>query len=191
MVGAHIYLGLQTIIRREVHPAETSILTVGMIKSGETNNVIPETAIMKGTIRTYNRHLREFVIERLHAISTGIAESFRAEATVRLIRGCPALINNETVARDVHEALEEVFRERAPNMFKMNIPRLSGSEDFSYIAEVVPTVMILLFGGSPSEGYHYGQHHPKAMFNETVLPTGAAAYEVSAMGWLARNIDIE
>ncbi|MDR3343946.1 MAG: amidohydrolase [Treponema sp.] len=187
LVASHLYLALQTIISREIAPADTGVISIGIIKAGEANNIIPDTAYMKGTIRTYDPEVREFILERVKAVSTGTAETFRAKADPHIIEGCPAVVIDDQVAADIRATLAAAFGKAVINPTELGMPRFGGSEDFSFITQQVPSVMMMLSVGSPDEGYPYSMHHPKAIFNETVLSQGAAAYAMAAMGWLAKN----
>ncbi|GHV49688.1 peptidase [Spirochaetia bacterium] len=187
LVASHLYQALQTIVSREVVPAETAIITVGMLHAGEANNVIPETALLKGTIRTYNNDVRKFILERVPALARSIAESFRAKAEPLIIEGCPSVIIDPKVAADVRASLADLFGATVVDPAKLGFARLGGSEDFSFITQKVPSVMMMLNAGSPEEGYAYSMHHPRAKYNEAVLSQGAAAYAATALGWLEKN----
>lgn len=88
-VAAHLHLALQGIISRDISPIESAVITVGVMEGGCTNNVIPDTARMKGSVRTFDALLRDKIETRIREISTGIAESFNAKAEVIYTRGCP------------------------------------------------------------------------------------------------------
>jgi hippurate hydrolase len=190
LVASHLYLNLQTIISREIAPAETAVISTGIIKAGEVNNVIPDTASMKGTIRTYNAEVREFILNRVQEVAIKTAETFRAKAETHIIEGCPSVFIDAKVATDVRQILGSVFGKAVINPTELGIPRLGGSEDFSFVTQKVPSVMLMLSAGSPEEGYAYSMHHPKAIFNEAVLSQGAAAYAITALGWLEKNAPV-
>jgi hippurate hydrolase len=161
-----------------------------MLHAGEAVNVIPETATMKGTIRTYNNDVRKFILERVPVLARSIAESFRAKAEPVIIEGCPSVIIDAKVAADVRTSLSELFGSAVLDPMKLGFPRIGGSEDFSFVTQKVPSVMMMLNAGSPAEGYAYSMHHPKAKYNEAVLSQGAAAYAATALGWLEKNSEL-
>lgn len=187
-IVSHIHLALQEINSRELAPSDTDVLTVGQIHGGNTSNVIPDTAYLSGTIRTFSKENRDFIKKRLEEISTGIAKIFRATATVEYERSCPTLVNNTNLVNEFKKYSKallgddkivdifETFGNKAVSMF--------GSEDFSYISELVPSVMVSLTTGSIKNGYTYPPHHPKVIFDESPLYIGAAIYANMAMEYL-------
>ncbi|AHM57981.1 putative hydrolase YxeP (plasmid) [Peptoclostridium acidaminophilum DSM 3953] len=188
-VMSHIHIALQAINSREIPPADSAVVTVGMMGGGTTTNVIPDTAHMSGTMRTFSKKNREFVAERIKAIAEGIAQTFRAKAHVNIINGCPAVYSDKAVIDPAREALVESFGEQAvinmANAFQGG--KLMGSEDFSFVSDRVPSLMLTMVAGNSEDGYIYPMHHPKARFDEAVLFKGAAAYANIAMHWLSKN----
>lgn len=176
-VMSHIHIALQTINAREMDPSDNIVLTIGQMHGGETSNVIPNEAFMSGTIRTLKNETRSMVKERMNAIVSGIAASFQAEAHVEFGAGCPVLLQNADVYKEVKNALQTLEGVNWMDLDDIGECITSmGSEDFSYVANTVPSVFLQIAAGNPKEGYHYPQHHPKARFHEDALPVGAAAY---------------
>lgn len=182
-VMSHIHLALQEINAREVAPDAVVALVVGFMQGGTTSNVIPDTAEMRGTLRTYDKAVRDFVVERMGQISSGIAQSFRAQAELKTPISCPSVDNDEDVLNACVDSLSDVFGDGVIRL----ATKASGSEDFSHITSRVPGVMMVISAGSPEQGYTFPVHHPKVTFDEGVLCKGAAAYAVTALGWLQRN----
>lgn len=108
-VAAHILIALQEINARELSTAEKAILTIGTFNSGNIANVIPDTAVMGGTIRTYNEETREFVKTRVREISENIAKTFRAKAEVIFGSGCPTLVNDKELSKCVSNYTKELL----------------------------------------------------------------------------------
>lgn len=194
-VAAHIITGLQEIHARELGLADEAVLTIGTIHAGNAANVIPDTAEMSGTIRTYDESARAFLKQRITDISSGIATAFRATATVAFGSGCPTLLNNPDLAVCTAKYIKELLGPaKAFTAGQLNAmsgagkaPKSTGSEDFAYVSQEVPSIMFALAAGHPSEGYCYPQHHPKAKFDESVLPSGSAVYAYTAMRWLEEH----
>lgn len=187
-VMSHIHLALQTINSREISAADSAVVTVGMMQGGEASNVIPDTAMMKGTIRTFNPSVREFVHERIPAIVKAVGDTFRAQAEGEIVIGCPSVVVDNDVANDLRTELAKAFDDGSvPDASVIGSFKMNGSEDFSFVTQEVPSVMMVLGAGSVQEGYKHTMHHPKARFNENVLCRGAAVYAISAMSWLAKN----
>ena len=180
-VMGHIHTALQSINSREISPVDCVVVSVGMMQGGTTHNVIPDTARMCGTIRTFTSVNRSYVPERIKAIAESTAKAFRAEAQVTIKQGCPSVLVDEVLQTQVSTILTEAFGEQSV----MPMPeKMMGSEDFSFVTHEVPSIMLSLTTGSPEEGYLYPMHHPKVMFDEAQLHKGAAVYAETALSWL-------
>ena len=190
-VVSHIHIALQAINSREISSKDAVALTIGQIHGGNAVNVIPDTAFLSGTIRTYSEETRDFVKRRVKEISEGIAATFRAASTVEYTGGCPSCINDEKMVDQVIEYSRRLLgTQQVVNLADFQggaFAKSPASEDFAFISEVVPSIMIGLVVGSPQEGYLYPQHHPKAVFNDDCLYTGAAVHANTAMEWLKDN----
>lgn len=176
-VMCHIHLALQTINAREMNPLDNVVLSIGQMQGGNAANVIPSEAMMAGTIRTLKNETREMVKERMCAIVSGVAASFGAEAHVEFGSGCPVLYSHPEVYPKVKEILKslegvQVFDADAYGFDMSSM----GSEDFAYVANVVPSVYLGLAAGTPEDGCAYPLHHPKAKYLDECLAAGTAAY---------------
>lgn len=162
-VAAHILLALQEINARELSVLDKAVLTIGTLNSGNIANVIPDTAVMGGTLRTYNEETRKFIKTRVREISEGIAKSFRAKAEVVFGSGCPTLINDKELSKCIFKYTEELLgKEMAFTVEELNnmseasqSSKSAGSEDFAYISQEVPSIMLALAAGQPEKGYCY------------------------------------
>ena len=186
--AAHILIALQEIHARELSASDEAVLTIGTFHAGEAGNVIPDTATMGGTIRTYDEKTRAYLKERMTAIAQSIAEAFRASAEVSFGSGCPTLVNDKDLSEKVTGYLKDLLgANRAFTTAELNggkPARGGGSEDFAYVSHEVPSLMLALAAGEPSKGYVYPQHHPKVKFDESVLSTGAAVFVDCAINYL-------
>ena len=194
-VAAHTHIALQAIVAREISPRTPIVITVGEMHGGTVSNVIPDSATLRGTIRTYDEKVREFAKERLRQVAQGVAATFRAEATVTYssLMGCPAVaVDSALDARLMGYARDIIGPERVTD--STAFARLCaergiaaagmGSEDFAYIAKAVPSACIALAAGTAEDGYIYPIHHPKVLFDEDALVYGAALYAGCAVRWL-------
>ena len=191
--AAHILIALQEIHARELAMNEQAVLTIGTLHAGTAANAIPDTAVLGGSIRTFDEETRAFLKRRLTEISEGVAAAFRATATVTFGTGCPTLQNDAalsgrvlTYARELlgaGKALSVAELQSAGGGQKMS--KSAGSEDFAYVSQEVPSVMLALAAGTPETGYPYPQHHPMVKFDEDALPSGCAIFAYAAMRWLA------
>ena len=194
-VAAHIITALQEIHARELELVDEAVLTIGTIHGGNAANVIPDTVELGGSIRTYDEEVRSFLKTRMTEISEGIASSFRAEAEVTFGSGCPTLVNDHDLSACAVKYVQELlgpakaFTAGQLNAFAGSgkAPKSAGSEDFAYVSQKVPSIMLALAAGEPDKGYNYPQHHPKVKFDESVLPGGSAVYAYTAMRWLEEH----
>ena len=192
-IASHIVIALQELHARELSMSDDAVLTIGTIQAGNANNVIPDTAKLTGTLRAFDENVRKHMKLRLTEICTGIAKTFRGRAEVTFTSGCPTLLNDDSLSKDISNYCKELLgRDMAfsqadlINRTKQNAKtaKATGSEDFSYISHEIPTVMVALAAGNLENGFHYPLHHPKVTFDETALSYGAGIYAYTAMRWL-------
>lgn len=188
-VAAHLHLALQGIISREISPIESAVLTIGVMEGGSTNNVIPDIARMKGSVRTFNSILRDKIETRIHEISTGIGETFHAKVDVIYTRGCPEVKIDSGLNKQMKTTITDTFGASSFINLTQLIPggKLMGSEDFAFVTQAVPSTSVFITAGDTKEGYSYPMHHPKVMFSDDVLSKGAAVYAAFARDWLESN----
>lgn len=193
--AAHVLIALQEIHARELAMKEEAVLTIGTMNAGTAANVIPDTVIMGGSIRTFDEETRAFIKKRMTEIAEGIAKSFRAEAEVSFGSGCPTLVNDKSVSLCAEKYVKELLGEgHAFSVAELNAMsgdqqsnKTAGSEDFAYVSHEVPSIMLALAAGQPEKGYKYPQHHPMVKFDEDALAGGSAVYAYTAMRWLEEH----
>lgn len=186
-VMCHIHLALQTINSREMNPLDNIVLTIGQMQGGNAANVIPNDAFMTGTIRTLKNETRAMVKERMCAIVSSVASAFNAQASVEFGSGCLVLYNNHEVYAQVKEILGTLDGINVCDTDNAGQDMSSmGSEDFSYVANTVPSVFLGLSAGRPEDGCCYPLHHPKAKYLDESLAVGAAVYAHVAMELLKK-----
>lgn len=181
LVSAHIISALDIIRSREVSTAERAVLTFGSINAGDAANAIPDSALLRGSMRVYKDETREYMEKRICEITKGIAEAMRADADVKFTSGCPTLVNDPVLCEKLHEYMKELLGEKYALSADDMEGGSSGSEDFAYVSHKVPSVMLALCAGDSREGYKYPLHNPKAKFDEAALAVGAAVYAYSAI----------
>ena len=166
IVAVTLAQSLQTIVSRNVSPLDAAIISITQIHAGSAYNVIPETARLGGTIRSFDETVRACLHQRMHELARGIAAAFGVDIEVAIRDGYRALRNSEVqsraaigIARDlVGKALAEIVA--AP---------VTGSEDFSDMLEAVPGAYLLL-----SQGSGPSLHNPRYVFDDRILPIGAS-----------------
>ncbi|MBX6342997.1 MAG: amidohydrolase, partial [Thermomicrobiaceae bacterium] len=109
LVAAQILVAIQTIVAREIDPLESAVITFGKLVAGTTNNVIPGTAVLEGTARSYSPAVRDLIERRIGEVAAGVAQAMRASATTTYLRGYPPLWNDAALAALVRSVGEEVL----------------------------------------------------------------------------------
>ena len=177
-------LALQGINSREVNPNEIIVVNVCMVHSGTACNITPEYAQLQGTIRTMNEEVRTFAKKRLVEISQMVGATYRGECTVEFeSKGVPPMENNPSLLNELKGYINDLFERPVT----VEGERMTGSEDFSVISKAVPSVLFWVGFGSDEEGYPYGVHDSRVIFNEAILPIMATIYAGGAMRWLKEN----
>ena len=181
LIGAQIVTALQSLVAREVDPIESGVVTVAAFLAGEAFNVIPETAELRGTVRTFTPANRDLLQERVGALVTGIAAAMRAEATVEYARGYPATVNDPELTELVRRACEATV---GPDKVLTGAPMM-GAEDFSYFLEAVPGSFFFVGSKNPERGLVWGHHHPRFDLDEAALAVGIEAMTRVALDYLS------
>lgn len=183
-IAVHIHLALQALNSREIHPDEMLVCSICQINAGTASNIFPETAVLKGTIRTMNTQVRSFAKERFIQLVKQTAAAFRGEAEVEFLHeGVPPMENNEDLLKASAGYIDSLLGTGTC----YELPRMTGSEDFSVVSQLVPSVLYWVGTGSVEEGYPYGVHDPKVTFDEESIHKMAAIYANTAMEWLKEH----
>ena len=183
-IGVHIHLALQELIARESDPTHSCVLTIGQFAGGTAANIIPETAVIQGTIRTNKPEARELLVRRMKEVAEKTAAVYNGTVDIEMISEVPPLICNPKLTDEVVGYMQELG---IPGLTPYPGISASASEDFAVIAEKVPSTFMYLSAGYLDERGQYPAHHPKAQFNEDVCPIGAACLAHCASQWLKNN----
>ena len=183
-IGVHIHLALQELIARESDPTHSCVLTIGQFAGGTAANIIPETAVLQGTIRTNKPEARELLVRRMKEVAEKTAAVYNGTVDIEMISEVPPLICNPKLTDEVVGYMQELG---IPGLTPYPGISASASEDFAVIAEKVPSTFMYLSEGYLDERGQYPAHHPKAQFNEDVCPIGAACLAHCASQWLKNN----
>ncbi len=185
-IAHHIYSGLQTILTREIPATKPAVITIGKFVGGDAPNIIPGEVIMEGTFRYLDKEMGEMVIGRMNDIVTSTAKTFRGEAELIELSSVPPLTNNNELADELTGYMKDIVGERGVFVYEGGG---MGSEDFASFSHEVPSLYIILGAGAKNENPEFGvpMHNEKVVFNEDILPTGAAIHAYSAITWLKNN----
>lgn len=163
-----IVQALQNIVSRNRHPMQSLVISTTQIHTGTTDNVIPETAYINGTVRTFDKEVQAMVVRRMEEIVAGQAASFGVEAKLEFEFGYPPTVNDAAKAGFAAEVAEEIAGASAVDDAIMPV---MGAEDFSYMLEARPGAYLML-----GQGEGAGVHHPKYNFNDEIAPIGASFF---------------
>ena len=193
--AAHILIALQELHARELAMSDQAVLTIGTLHAGTAANAIPDVAVLGGSLRTFQEDTRAYIKQRLTEIAQGIAATFRATAQISFGSGCPTLVNDKELSQCADVYVKELLGNQAAfSVAQLNAmsgssqsSKSAGSEDFAYISQKVPSIMLALAAGQPEKGYQYPQHHPMVRFDEDALDAGSAVYAYVALRWLQEH----
>jgi len=179
--AAHVVTSIQTMITREVPAFDPAVVTVAKVVAGTTTNVIPETALLAGTVRTISAETRALVHEILPRVITGVAEAHGTTAEFSLRKGYPVTVNNSAAVDLVAEVARKTLGES--KFIELPAP-VMGAEDFSYVLEKVPGAMSFLGvcpDGIADSMSAAGCHSNKMILNENAMADGAAIHVMTAL----------
>lgn len=178
LAAAHLILALQSIVARNVDPLEAAVVTVGMLEAGNAPNQIPETAILRGTFRSYRKDVHLGIGEAIRRIASGVAATFEMSANVSMTAGGPATINTGPEAE-----LAAAAGQAAGLSVRRDLPPSMTGEDFAAYLEVRPGAFAWIGNGPSEDGRNL--HSPHYDFNDAILPVAATWLAATARAALA------
>lgn len=171
LIGSEIVSSINNIVSRNINPFDSVVISFGQFTSGYTSNVIPDTAILKASIRTLDRNMRIYIKNRIEIIVDGICKIYGAKYELNYILGYPTVPNDKKCYEIVLNAAKKVGKHIIPDKAQG-----MGGEDFSYYLEEIPGCYFVIGGGTEKDGVKYSSHHPKYTINEDALPYGCSMY---------------
>ncbi len=183
--SAYIMTALHEINARELPIGEPAAITVGRVVGGKSANVLPDKVMLWGSLRAFDLGTAENLKKRVCEICEHIAAAMRAEAKVTFTHGCPTLINDEELSKMTFEAFKDIFGEDKVMISGLGkeLYMSGGSDDFSYVSQRVPSLIVSVCAGSIKDGFEYPLHNPKTSFDDRALSIGAAAYMGGAIAF--------
>jgi amidohydrolase len=179
--ACEIALALQTMVTRRVSVFDPAVVTIAHIKAGTTDNVIPESASLEGTVRALSGRTRASVLEQVGRVVKGIGDAHGVDATLTVEDGYPPTVNDEAMAAFALDAAREVLGEGLVE--RMRDP-VMGAEDFSYVLQRVPGAMVRL-GTAPAGVEHPAPNHSNRMvIDESAMANGIAFHAAMALRFL-------
>lgn len=182
LVGAEMVLAFQTIVARNIAPDHFAVVSPTIFHGGNAINVIPDTAEIGVNFRTKDENDRRLIYDRIVTIARNVAAAHGAEIDLLREPGCAATIQDPAM---IERALRVAY-EVMPEGKVATGSGMTGSEDFSAFAERVPSVYLILGGGTAQEGYPYQNHHPAFRADEACLKEGVRIETALALDYLLR-----
>lgn len=169
--AAQIVTALQTIVSRNIEPLKPAVVSVTSIHAGTTFNVIPQTAELSGTIRTFDLEVRKTVLERFEQIVHNTAQAMNCKAEITIKQVTATVINNGEVTSSVFQTAQALF----PKDDIHTHPYVTmGAEDMGYMQEKADGCYFLIGSANAERNLNYNHHHPKFDFDERALVNGVA-----------------
>lgn len=178
--AAYIHLGMQELVSRESAGSDEVVITTGTFKSGDAPNVIPASAVLRASMRTFDDDLHDRLYKRIDEIASGIAKTYRCSSKLETLSDDPTVNADVKFGKLTEQAIKAAMSDATID----DSLHLMGSEDFSFISREVPSAYYMVGARIDGADQVYGQHNPKARFNERVLPMGVAAHVAVALTWL-------
>jgi amidohydrolase len=166
LVGSQIINQIQSIVARNIDPLDAAVVSICVFQAGSTDNVIPQTALLRGTARALRPEVRDVLEKRLHEVVEGTAKLYGATAKLTYKRDYPVTRNHaQQTAFAASIAAQVVGKERVDDQ----VNPVMGAEDFSFMLEARPGAFIFVGNGNTA-----GLHHPAYDFNDEVIPVGTS-----------------
>jgi amidohydrolase len=166
LVGAQIVNQLQSIVARNIDPLEAAVISITVFQAGHADNVIPQTAKLRGTVRSLKADVRELLQKRVREVVEGTAKLYGAQARINYRNGYPVVVNHERQTAFAVSVAREIAGE---NKVDTDVAPVMGAEDFAFMLEARPGAFIFCGNGDSA-----GLHHPAYNFNDEAIPVGVS-----------------
>jgi amidohydrolase len=166
LVGAQMINQLQSIVARNIDPLQSAVVSICMFQAGQTDNVIPQHAILRGTARSLTAEVRELLQKRIGDIVQGTAKMYGAAAKITYTNGYPVVVNHERQTAFAADVAREIA---GKDKVDVDVPPVMGAEDFAFMLNERPGAFIFVGNGDTA-----GLHHPAYDFNDDTIPVGTS-----------------
>jgi amidohydrolase len=168
--AAQVITALQTLVSRNLNALDSAVISVTRMQAGTAFNVIPQEAILQGTIRTFKREVRDLIERRMYEISDGICQAMGCVADLQVEHHVLPVVNHAEVTGRMRSVFREMVGEEGLDVTE----RTMGSEDAGIFMEDIPGTYFFVGAAVPDRDTYYGHHHPRFDFDENALPLGVA-----------------
>jgi amidohydrolase len=166
LVGAQMINQLQSIVARNIDPLQSAVVSICMFQAGQTDNVIPQHAILRGTARSLTAEVRELLQKRIGEVVEGTAKTYGAAAKITYTNGYPVVVNHERQTAFAADVAREIA---GKDKVDVDVPPVMGAEDFAFMLNERPGAFIFVGNGDTA-----GLHHPAYDFNDETIPVGTS-----------------
>ena len=188
-VACQMVQAFQTIITRNMRPIDTGVISVTMIHTGEATNVVPDSCVIEGTVRTFTTEVLDLIERRMRTVAEATCAAFEASCEFAFDRNYPPTINHHAETAFVRGVMTDMVGAANVQEFEPTM----GAEDFSYFLQAVPGCYFLIGNGDGAHragGHGLGPcmlHNPSYDFNDDLIPLGATLWVRLAEAWLAQG----
>ena len=180
VAAAQVITALQSITARNISPLKTAVISVTMLRSGDAFNIIPMTAELTGTIRTFEPEVRRIVLERFHQVVAGVSQAMGCQSEIEVTSITPAVINDPLVSSRVRAVAQLLI----PDTPVVTDCATMGSEDMAFMMQEVPGCFFFVGSANSQRGLNAPHHHPRFDIDEQALTRGAALMAAAAADFL-------
>ena len=182
LAAAHIVAAMQSIVSRNVNPQDSVVVSIGQFWAGTTFNVIPDKAILKGTVRSYNNDLHRMIYRRILEMATSMAEALNCTATMETVAIVQAVVNAPEPTAVVYDAAAKVM-----GVENIVDKRTMASEDMGFFLDEVPGCYFFIGASNDEAGINFPHHHPRFTFDERAMIDGVAVMGEAAASYVMKN----
>ncbi len=168
VIAAYVTTTLQTLISRETSPFSPAVITIASIHAGSAFNIIPEKAVIQGTMRAFSNEHREYLLRRIQEVAQGVATAMGGSCTLNWIDGCPPCLNDPAMTEVVHKAA--VATVGAQEVDDSEDVMTTGSDDMACFLNAVPGCYFIVGAHNEAKEAKYPHHHPRFNIDEDALP---------------------
>jgi amidohydrolase len=180
VAAAALVSAMQTIVSRNIGPMESAVLSITYLRAGDAYNVIPPSAELRGTVRFFEKDVKEKVFKRMAEIVDQVCGAFNCQSELKITDITTAVVNEP----ELTQRLQNLAKTVLPDITVDSTYQTMISEDMSLMMDVIGGCYFLVGSANPEKGLNYGHHHPKFNFDEVVLPRAAALMAAAAYNLL-------
>lgn len=180
IIGGQILEKFQTIISRKLDPLQSGVISNTVFQAGERTavNIIPDTAVLAGSVRTFEAQTRELIQTEMERLIKGTCDAYGASYTFEYEEGYSSVVNNLTTTEIIKQIAEDLDSDKV-----IELPPSLGGEDFYAFSDLVPSTYIFIGAGNKEKGFDYPHHHPKFALDESSFLTGLNMFVSVAMNY--------